>query len=235
VYTQYVKCPLSVCFDKIQRVRMIEPPNPHFAKGNKAHDIAAACASGKGKMPILKATVQSPDDGTTIVVDLSSIKPQLTALRKRKPLVEQEWAFDRQWNPVDWRDWNRAWLRVKTDVCAHEPDPPAVDIVDWKTGKVHEEHRQQRSLYALAGLQLVQIGALAGGNKDVNLTAQHVYVDTGQSATETFKMKNLAPLKREWIARTKEMLEDTEFKPNPGFACRWCKFSKAKGGPCQAG
>jgi RecB family exonuclease len=159
----------------------------------------------------------------------------LVDLRKRKAKAELEWAFDRQWIPVDWRDWDRAWLRIKTDVCADSVKPPTVDIVDWKTGKVHPEHAQQRSLYALGGLQLVQIGKLAGGSKDVKLTAQHVYVDTGQSATENYVMKDLAPLKREWMTRIKEMMADTEYRPNPGHACRWCKFSKLKGGPCKEG
>lgn len=233
VYTQYVRCPFSVCLEKIQRVRMVEPPNPHFAKGDCAHTLAEQCVAGKGRMPPLVKRIPSPEKGAPpIVVDMSALKDRLAKLRGRKALVEQEWAFDRQWNPVDWRDWNRAWVRVKTDVCAHEPDPPVVDIVDWKTGKVHPEHAQQRSLYAAAGLRLVQIGALAGGSKDVRLTAEHVYVDTGQTATEEFTMKDLKPLQREWAARVKGMMADTEFKTHPGRHCRWCKFARSRGGPC---
>src|ERR1039458_919889 len=48
-----------------------------------------------------------------------------------------------------------------------------------------------------------------GGDKNVKLTAQHVYVDTGQRATEEFLMKHLAPLKREWLSRIQYMMADT--------------------------
>jgi len=219
VYTQYVKCPFSVCLDKIQRIRIQEPENPFFVKGNRVHDAAAVQVAGLGKIPKISA-------------ELLPIKDVLISLRKRKARAEQEWAFDRMWNPVDWRDWNKVWLRIKTDICADTVEPPTVDIVDWKTGKVHEEHTQQRSLYGLGGLRLVQIGALAGGSKDVKLTAQHVYVDTGQSATESFTMKNLEPLKREWLSRIKQMMSDTVYPTHTGFHCRYCKFAKSKGGPC---
>ena len=170
--------------------------------------------------------------GPAVELDLSSIKSVLVDLRKKKPRTEQEWAFDRQWNAVDWRDWNRAWLRIKTDICADSVEPPTVDIIDWKTGRIHDEHKQQRSLYALGGLQLVQIGALAGGSKKTELTAQHVYVDTGQNATEKFKFKQLPELKREWLARIDRMMKDTTYPTKTGQHCRWCKYAKSKGGPC---
>jgi hypothetical protein len=219
VYTQYVKCPFSVCLDKIQRIRITEPENPAFVKGNRVHDAAAVFAGGKGKPPKL-------------VEELSPIKDVLVDIRKQKPRVEQEWAFDRQWNAVDWRDWERAWLRIKTDVCADSEDPPTVNVIDWKTGKVHDEHKQQRSLYALGGLQLVQLGVLAGGSKKTVLTAQHVYVDTGQRATEIFPFKRLVSLKTEWLARIERMMKDTVYTPKTGSHCRWCKYRKSAGGPC---
>lgn len=219
VYCQYLKCPFSVCLDKIMRIRIQEPPNEHLERGNRVHDAAAGYLGSKGKAP-------------TISPELVAVKDQLVQLRVAKPRTEQEWAFDRKWQPVDWRDWNNAWLRIKTDVCVDTVEPPTVDIVDWKTGRVHEEHKQQRTLYALGGLLLVKLGKLAGGSKDVKLTAQHVYIDTGQRATENFTMKNLDPLKREWLARTEVMMKDTQFKTKTGPHCRWCKFAKSKGGPC---
>ena len=237
VYTRWVKCPLEVCYDKIQRIRIEEPDNPHFVKGNRAHAIADTFISGVGKKrPSLTEKVPFPGQ-KPIEVNLKPIESQLVDLRTRKGKTEGEWAFDRAWNPVDWRDWKNAWLRIKTDVCADTVDPPTVEIVDWKTGRPHlEDHRLQRSIYALGGLQLVKLGVLAGGSKDTKLTARHVYIDAPDiTATEQFAMKDLAPLKREWLARTKEMFEDTVFRPKPGRACKFCKFSKKNGGPCKDG
>jgi hypothetical protein len=224
-YTQYLGCPYSVCLEKIQKVRVVEPENPHFVKGNRVHGSAEQYISAPGRAP------------GALEPELTKLKPLLTRLRKAKARVEQEWAFDKLYNPVAWFS-PQAWLRVKTDVCADTLAPPAVEIVDWKTGRPHDEHRQQRSLYALGGLQLVQLGALAGGSKDTTLTAQHVYVDWPDStATESYAMKHLPALKREWAARIKPMMEDTRFLVKPGSACRWCKFNAKNGlgGPCQDG
>ena len=238
VYTAYIKCPFAVCLDKIQRVRIIEPPNPNFAKGNRSHEIADTFISGPGrKRPVLTEVVQVPGGRDTVKVDLTSIEDDLISLREKKARTEQNWAFDKRWMPVDWKDWDNAWLRIKTDACADTLEPPTVDIVDWKTGKVYDDHRQQRSLYALGGLRLVQLGALAGGSKKVQLTARHVYTDTGQSATEQFQMKHLEPLKREWLTRIKGMMSDTTFNAKPSqHNCKYCKFnSKRAGGPCKSG
>jgi PD-(D/E)XK nuclease superfamily len=233
-YAQYLHCPFSVCLDKIIRVRIQEPENPAFLKGNRSHEIADGFVSGARPTPSLTATIPHPDRGQPAIrVDMTPVRDVMTRFKKAKAKTEQEWAFTRDWVPCDWRDWDRAWVRIKTDVCADTVEPPHVDIVDWKTGKVHpEDHRLQRRLYATGGLQLVQAGVLAGGDRAADCTAQHVYVDTGQTATETFKMKELAGLKREWVARVKPMLADTTFRTKTGPHCRWCKYRKSAGGPC---
>jgi PD-(D/E)XK nuclease superfamily len=223
VYSSYIKCPYQICLEKVQRIRITEPENPAFVKGNRIHASADACIKAIGKAPKI------PDE-------LKPIKDQLVRFRKLKAKTEQEWAFDKQWNAVAWNDWDRAWLRIKTDVCADTLEPPTVDIVDWKTGKQYDDHKNQRSLYAMGGLQLVQLGALAGGSKDTMLTAQHVYVDTGLKATESYQMKQLPTLKREWLARIDFMMKDTVYAPKPSIsACKYCKFSAKKGGPCKDG
>ena len=205
-------------FDKIKRIRIVEPPNPHFEKGDRVHKAAENHISMPGKPP-------------AVIAELKSVKPRLDAFRKAKALVEQEWAFTKGYLPTSWfgRD---AWLRIKVDVCAVTGEPPLVQITDWKTGKVYEDHKHQRSLYALGGLQLVDLGALADGRKDVKLVAEHLYTDTTQTATEEYTMKNLKPLKKEWEARIKQMMTDTRYPAKPGFHCRWCKFRKSAGGPC---
>jgi hypothetical protein len=218
VYTSYLKCPLAVFFDKIKRIRIVEPPNPHFIKGDKVHKAAENYIGTEGKAP-------------PIISELKGVTDRLKSFRKLKAMVELEWAFDKTYNKVGWFD-RTAWLRVKTDVCAVSPEPPLIQITDWKTGKVYDDHKQQRSLYALGGLQLVESKLLADGNKDVKLIAEHLYTDTGQTATEEFCMKDLKPLKKEWAARIKTMMGDTQFRATPGYACRWCKFRKSNGGPC---
>src|SRR6185437_541922 len=89
VYTQYMKCPLSVCFDKIQRIRIQEPPNPHFEKGDRVHKAAEAYIRSTGKAP-------------TIIPELKTVTDRLKSFRKAKAAVELEWAFTKQYLPTSW-------------------------------------------------------------------------------------------------------------------------------------
>lgn len=218
VYSSYMKCPLQVCFDKVKRIRMEEPPNPAFEKGDRVHKAAETHINCSGKPPVL-------------IPELKSVKTKLDMFRKLKAKAELEWAFTKQYLPTSWfgRD---AWLRIKVDVCAEQKDPPLIQITDWKTGKIYDEHKQQRSLYALGGLQLVELGQLAGGSKDAKVIAEHAYTDTTQTATEEYTMKDLKPLKNEWASRIKQMMNDTKYPAKPGYHCRWCKFRASNGGPC---
>ncbi len=223
VYNQYMKCPMSVMFDKVMRIRISEPFNPAFEKGNKVHKAAETYIAAPGRAP-------------SIIEELKTVTTRLKKFRALKARVEQDWTFTRQWLPTTWNDWANGWLRIKVDVCAEEKAPPLIHITDWKTGKIHDEHKQQRSLYALGGLQLVDLGLLAKDvkKKDVKLIAEHVYTDTTQTATEEFTMKDLKPLKDEWERRIKYMMSDTRYAAKPGYHCRWCKFRASNGGPCES-
>lgn len=214
-----------VCFEKIKRIKIFEPENPAFVKGNMIHGFAESFIKGTGKAPV-------------IIPELAVVKDRLTTYRKMKAMVEQDWAFTKDWLPTQWNNWNDCWLRIKVDVCAVTPGskkpklPALVQITDWKSGKIYPEHSQQRSLYALGALQLVELGKLADGAKDVKVIAEHLYTDTTQSATEEYTMKDLPGLKNEWMTRIKQMMTDTVYKPKTGFHCRYCRFRKSNGGPC---
>lgn len=224
VYTDYLKCPLMVCFSKIKRIKVQEEPNPTFIKGNAIHKNADDFITGKT---------------STILPELKGVTDRLKLFKKIKALTEPDWSFTKKWVPTTWNDWNNCWVRIKVDVVGVTPPKPKsklptlVHITDWKTGKVYEEHKQQRSLYALGALQLIELGALAGvKGTDVAMTVEHQYTDTTQSATEEFTIKDLKPLRREWEERTKTMMSDTKYPAKTGFHCRWCKFRKSAGGPC---
>lgn len=216
MYTAYMKCPMSVMFDKIKRIRIVEPPNPHFEKGDRVHKAAEKHIVTAGKVPAL-------------IPELKLVKERLSVFRKLKAKAELEWAFTKQYLPTSWFG-PEAWLRIKVDVCAESP--ALVQITDWKTGKVYDDHKQQRSLYALGGLQLVELGVLAGGDKATKVVAEHLYTDTGYQATEEFVMKDLKALKKEWALRIKQMMSDTRYPAKTGFHCRYCKYRKSNGGPC---
>lgn len=219
VYTQYMNCPLSVCFEKIKKIRVPEPPNPAFEKGNRVHKAAEDFIAGRVKK---------------VSSELTTANDKLTFFKKLKASTELEWAFNRDWVPTGWFAPD-AWLRVKTDACAVEPvgPPTLIHITDWKTGKVYDDHKQQRSLYALAGLELAKLGNIKGATETSEVSAEHIYTDTGQAATEHYTPKDLKPLRREWLSRIKQMMSDTRYPAKVGYKCRYCKFRKSNGGPCE--
>lgn len=223
VYTSYMKCPLMVCFDKIKRIKIYEPENPAFIKGNMVHKFADGFVTGQG-------------NAKDIIPELKSMKDRLLLFRKLKAQIEPDWSFTKDWIPTKYNDWANCWLRIKVDAVGVTPKakkvPALVQIVDWKTGKVYDDHKQQRSLYALGAMQLIEHGLLAGGDQNAKLVVEHAYTDTTQTATEEYTMKDFKSLKNEWLTRVKQMMSDTRYPAKTGYHCRYCKFRKSNGGPC---
>jgi hypothetical protein len=157
-------------------------------------------------------------------------------LRDREVYLENEIAFDKDWNRTDWFAKN-AWCRVKMDAFVPAPaDGGQTLVVDHKTGGVDkrtgalrdpEKYQLQMELYCLAGLVLTPWSDTT--------KADLVFVDAGVvvSPPKPYKRSQEAKLKKEWLQRVKPMLNDERFDPNPGDACRFCYFKKSNGGPCE--
>jgi RecB family exonuclease len=259
VYKAYQECPQRVYFSHVLKIRMPEKIGPPLIKGDMIHKAAeiyvgTAERSPKLTAPLaeaeahLEALAMAPLDLAaerrglkTALANLVKMKPDLDRLRKAKARTEVKWAFDKDYKPVPYFD-KSVWLRIQADVYFEEYEPkPLLPIIDYKTGKVYPEHRQQRSLYALGALVLVDLGALMAKLpkprcKDLEVTAEHWYTDIGFKDRETFGIASLKPLTREWAARTREMLIDTVYKPRPSArACRFCQYHARNHGPCKEG
>lgn len=205
-YRDYEKCPLLAKFKHVDRLK--EPPNEAMERGTLIHKLAEDFA--------LKRIKKLPPE-------LKQFKAKFTALQKQKLLVEEQWAFNDKWGRVDWfaRD---AWCRVKMD--ASYQFKKEVVVIDHKTGRYREgEYTEQLELYALAAL-LIYTSA-------DTVSCRLWFLDSGDEATYTATRADIEELKKKWVARTKPMLNDKRFAPKPGNHCRWCHFSKAKGGKCK--
>lgn len=153
--------------------------------------------------------------------------------------VEQSWGFTRDWKPCSPTDWDNCWLRVKIDVSYVDTEKvgrgeyiDTLHIKDNKTGKFNdrkaEEYEQQLELYGVAGLTLMPTVS--------RVTAQLLYSDIGvlhPAEPAVYTQDQLAALQATWNKRVTPMFRDVRFPPRPGYYCRWCDFSKAKGGPCR--
>ncbi len=236
-YADYGKCPAFAKFKHIQKLK--EPGSATLDKGNRTHGLAQVWVTGKlgdtwGMQPALIAELQAfakRIKRATIPPELERFAEEFNTLRAAGAAAEENWCFTREWEPCRYDDWNRVWLRVKTD--AHylkvvkngRARETTVHIIDYKTGKEYPEHAEQRSLYAL--------GAFLNYPDAVKAVAEHWYLEAGVERKSEFVAADLEKLQAEWTRRTTAMLNDTTYAPRPSDKCRYCHFRKENGGPCK--
>jgi RecB family exonuclease len=230
----YSQCPRKAKYSIIDKMR--EPDHPAMINGSRVHAIAGVVIARElpkpdrdnaAFMPELKAVLAS----RKIPSVLETFTEEFKYLQKVKAMVEQEWAFNEDWEVTDWFS-SRAWLRIKVDCCwlettkdKNKTNRTVVHIRDHKTGKFSEDHALQRSLYALGGLLMFPDAA--------EVVAAHWYLDAGREEKESWQANQLEALKTYWLKKTKAMLSDTTFAPTPSDKCRYCHFRKSNGGPCE--
>lgn len=148
-------------------------------------------------------------------------------------VVEDNWAFTKDWTETQWDNWTQCVVRIKLD-CAHHEDDETLVVTDWKTGKfrveMNEDYVEQLELYALAAL-LLHPHLTAVKPRLAYLDADTVYPPADEPMV--FTREDVPRLKKLWEKRVKPMLNDKRFAPRPNDKCRWCHFrssNKAAGG-----
>jgi CRISPR/Cas system-associated exonuclease Cas4 (RecB family) len=223
-YSTYSECPLKIKFTAVDRLK--EPGNQAMERGNNIHNMAEQYIKG-----ILKS----------LPPELQKFRTEFTALKKmykKDPstmVVEDNWAFTKDWDETQWDNWTKCYVRIKLD-CAHHEDATTLVVSDWKTGKFREDQNvkylEQLELYALAALLL---------HPHIELVKPRlVYLDLGTTfpgvgqALLQYTRKDIPRLQKIWNKRVQAMMGDTIFAPRPNNNCRWCWFGQsgvAKGGP----
>lgn len=205
-YSLYSKCPAKAKYKFIDK--MPDPGGPAMERGNLIHKLAEDYTLGNLKK---------------LPPELAKFKDEFTELKKSKPIVEQTWAFTKDWLKTRWDDWQNCALRIKTDAsCVDGTD---LYIIDHKTGKKYDDNKEQLELYAVGGALWFP--------KVKKIITQLWYLDSGEVVDQEFDAKDAPKLQKEWDKRVEPMLNDTRFAPKPSHECRWCPFSKSKGGPCK--
>lgn len=213
-YSDWKNCPLRAKLKHLDKIP--EPPSPPMERGIAIAKLGEEYLKGERR---------------NVPKELKPMADDFKKLRKKSDLfVEEMWGFDRQWRVVPWNDWNNCVLRVKIDVGYREKN--TVYIVDNKTGKYHENghsgYDEQLSLYAAAAVYKFE-------DVEKIFTRLH-YTDHGIKYPENPMMvtaEQAFQLSKEWDKKVRPMLNDERFVPNPSNACRWCAYSKARGGPCK--
>lgn len=206
----YKQCPQKAKFKYIDKLP--DPGSPAMERGNIIHKQLEEYVIGKI---------------STLPKELERHKKRLDAWRKAHPKgkihVEQQWAFDSNWNPVDWFSPN-AWLRVKMDLC--EEEGIVVHGVDHKTGKFRAgEYSDQMQQYCAA--MLLRFPKAKEAHMEL------MFHDVEGTAKTFLKRQFLSDVLAKMKKNVEPMFADTRFAPLPGPLCKWCPYSKEKGGPCK--
>lgn len=212
----YEQCPFKAkCayIDKIPYVR-----GPAQIRGEEIHKKAQAFLEGKLR---------------SLPKELQFYKDEFKRCRgagtdpEAQLFVEQQWGFKPDWSPTDWfaKD---LWGRMIADmVIVHDGH---AKVQDHKTGNQYlDKHIEQLEINCVVALHRFPECETANG--------EIWYLDHPQSEIPLLSLEynrsDLKKLQRKWEGRVKPLLADKKFAPRPGWYCKRCDYSKAKGGPCR--
>lgn len=215
----YETCPAQLRF-RLDGIP--EPPSPAMDRGTEKHEQLEHYITG--------VAARLPKELSDA---LGELRHDIVRLRKHPSAeAEVEVAVDRRWRAVAWNSPN-AWLRAKFDVRVPDTNPSKNElgtrIIDHKTGRERpSEHSDQLELYTVMEFSI---------NKTIDYVIGEIYyVDHGRKMSALYDNRQLVlnRLRDRWIERAEKMLADRRMEPKPGYGCKWCAFSRTKGGPCEA-
>ena len=237
-WEMYNSCPAAWRF-KYQLKLPTTPPGPAASRGLDMHSRVENYIMGKDEdKEVLLNGTPGALFGDKTPAKISPKYIEVFDTYKNHPngdrWAEKRFAFDSGWYLCGPTSQHRACVGVLDAVRSGgdralkvNPDEGVVRIGEWKSGKPKDTHRDQRMLYAMAGLKLWNA-------ERVEVTTYYLE-DTGNPQRLVVTAQSWSTLTALWDARVREMKNNTICAPKPSYACRWCDFSKDKGGPCKFG
>lgn len=203
----YEGCPAQYKYSYIDKLEY--PSSPAMSRGTRLHKMAEDFITGKVG---------------SIHHEICKIGPTLLTLQSQGAAAEATWLLDKNWAPTT----DPSEARVKTIVDVHYRLAEVLHLSDYKSGQMYDSHRDQLELYGIVGL-MVHPDA-----KRVETSA--IYIDTGYEGMQGSIIRAMLPkLIDKWEGKIVAIETDDVFEPKPdlGRKCKWCPYSKAKGGPCE--
>lgn len=206
-------CPKQYEYCYIEKVQVGEEAiSPAASRGQDIHD--------KAEQYLLGNTHIYPHE-------LQKVAGHAMMLKAKKAEPEVKIAVREDWTPTDYEA-DDVYFRAIVDVTYHtiDPDYKIVHIEDWKTGQQYPEHAVQLDTY---------VAVAAANHPDADeFRTRLIYIDQGVITPPKKITKNRIEGMRIMLAgRVANAERDTIFPTKPGSQCRWCDYSKKKGGPCQ--
>ena len=216
--TTWQQCPRKAKYSYIDKLPT--KTNDAMERGSAIHKLAEHYVKGE---------IDELPEELELFTEEFELMRHLTEDPHYELLVEQQWAFDRNWQKTSWFG-KQAWCRVVIDLGVYNKAENILTIIDHKTGKARPEHATQLKLYGTAGFSMFP--SLAEVNAEMWYLDQG-FINTEDNETTTFLPEELDDMIAFWNTEAGKMLKDGAFRPNPSRLCAWCDFSKANGGPCQ--
>lgn len=201
----YERCPLQAKLRYIERVP--QEKSPQAARGTDVHKSIEDYLTG--------ATRKVHE----VMTPFSHI---LQDLKAKRADVEFKIGITKDWKVTSF---NNGYGRSVLDSAYVMDD--LVDIQEWKTGKMYDDHTEQRHLYILF--------ASVNWPKAKHFKIQSYYFDLGKKKTLNLERAELPAVQTDFNARITIMANDDIHAPRPGYYCGWCPYSRQKGGPCRHG
>lgn len=202
----YESCPLKA---KLKHVDKIPDPKPSPAadRGTAIHSLAEGYLKGEID-PLPKELMKFEDEFVSLRSDGS-----------RKLMLEEEWGFDKDWQPCGYRA-PEMWGRMKLDICV-EVSPTQGVVIDIKTGKKFGneiKHGEQTQMYAL--------GAFIRHPEWQELMTELWYVDVDEMLSVKVSRKTAFDrYLKVFDHRVRKMTSATEFPAKPNIvSCKWCPY-----------
>lgn len=202
----YRACPKKFFFQFIQKLP--QPGSPAMERGQKLHEAIEMYLNGWSQV---------------LPPELESWQEALDALKLRDFQAEQAIGLDKDWNKLS--DWfqKSTWLRAKMDAKYVAED--ILVVIDFKSGKYRVPSNDQVELYAVVGAAL---------HPEVNkVAAEFWFLDTGDVYHREYSRDELMTLRKKYEKAVLPIYTDTVWEAVPSSECRWCSYSKTKGGPCK--
>lgn len=205
----YQVCPQQFKFKFIDKIK--EEQGPALVRGSIIHNALEHYLNGWS---------------STLIEDINVKfwKKRLDVLKERQPFTEAAWGVNKKWEPLPSWFHEDTWLRAKSDF--YYIDNGTLVLGDFKTGKYRVPSDDQILLYAIVGHAM---------NPEVSkVRTSFWFVDQAEAPhEELYTAKQLIDMREKFNQAVIPLYKDKKFAPKPGSGCRYCSFSRQKGGGCK--
>jgi hypothetical protein len=202
----YRKCKAQFMFQYIKKLP--SPGNAAMERGQVMHnDIEAYLQGWASELP----------------PPLCDWKDRFDELKSKKFTAEQAIGLDKHWLPL--KDWfhKDTWLRAKMDAKFIEED--LLTVIDFKSGKYRVPSRDQIELYAIVGHALHPEAKRA--------RAEFWFLDADDVFSQDYHAEELLDLRKKYEQAAEAIYATQVWSESPSRDCKWCPYSKTRGGPCK--